>query len=96
MLNRDFSRFSTKLTPMDSFCWLAAALKRMVTMESAMQGLEMAWDRLWGWVRQHPLTAAAAAVVLIAALGSPSARNAQTPGAHPPVDLGSDEPPLFI
>jgi hypothetical protein len=58
--------------------------------------LETSWERVWRWLRQHPLTAATAAVVLIAALASPSSRNTQVPGSQPPVDLGSDEPPLFI
>jgi hypothetical protein len=61
-----------------------------------MGELEATWERVWGWLKQHPLTAATAAVVLIAALASPSNRSTQPPGSHPPVDLGSDEPPLFI
>jgi hypothetical protein len=62
-------------------------------MENLLEG---SWERLWGWLRQHPWTAATAAVVLVAALASPTVRNTQPPGAQPPVDLGSDEPPLFI
>jgi len=61
-----------------------------------MASFEANWKRLWSWLKQHPVTAATAAVVLIAALASPSNRGAQQPGSHPPVDLGSDEPPLFI
>ena len=57
--------------------------------------LEASWERLWRWLRQHPLTAATAAAVLIAVLAAPSNRSTQ-PGAQPPVDLGPDEPPLFI
>ena len=52
--------------------------------------LESSFERLWRWLKQHPLTAATAALVLVAALASPSSRNTQ-----PPVDMGSDEPPLF-
>ncbi|HEV2424245.1 MAG TPA: hypothetical protein VGZ29_05405 [Terriglobia bacterium] len=58
--------------------------------------MELSFERLWRWLRQHPVTAATAAVVLIAALASPSSRSTQPPGSHPPVDAGSDEPPLFI
>jgi len=58
--------------------------------------MEVSWERLWRWLKQHPVTAATAAVVLIAALASPSSRNTQTPGSQPPIDHGSDEPPLFI
>lgn len=58
--------------------------------------MEVSFERLWRWLRQHPVTAATAAVVLIAALASPSNRNTQAPGSQPPIDLGSDEPPLFI
>jgi hypothetical protein len=62
-----------------------------------MQGpLEASWERLWQWLRRHPLTAATTAVVLIAALAAPSSRNTQPPGTQPPLDLGPDEPPLFI
>lgn len=57
---------------------------------------EASWERLWRWAKQHPLTATTAAVVLIAALAMPSNRGSQPPGSQPPVELGSDEPPLFI
>lgn len=57
--------------------------------------MEVSWERFWRWLQQHPVTAATAAVVLIAALSSPLSRSRQ-PGSQAPLDLGSDEPPLFI
>jgi len=58
--------------------------------------MEASFERFWRWLRQHPVTTATAAFVLIAALALPSSRSTQTPGSQPPIDHGSDEPPLFI
>lgn len=49
-------------------------------------------QRVWSWARQHPFAATTAAVVLLAALALPLARQGATPAA----DLGPDETPLFV
>ena len=66
-----------------------------IVMGSAMsQGLE----NVLRWVRRHPLTATTAAVVLVAALAVPIARQtlSSAQAAPPPADLGPDETPLFV
>jgi hypothetical protein len=53
---------------------------------------EESMQRAWTWVRQHPFAVTTAAVVLIAALALPFARQAAPPAA----DVGPDETPLFV
>jgi hypothetical protein len=54
-------------------------------------------ERLLRWVRRHPVTATTAAVVLVAALAVPIARQTVfSQSTPPPVDLGPDETPLFV
>jgi len=54
------------------------------------------FERLLRWARRHPVTATTAAVVLVAALAVPIARQTLSSQGTPPVDLGPDETPLFI
>jgi hypothetical protein len=55
------------------------------------------FERLLRWARRHPVTATTAAVVLVAALAVPIARQSlSSQGTPPPADLGPDETPLFI
>ena len=66
-----------------------------IVMGSAMsEGLE----NVLRWVRKHPLTATTAAVMLVAALAVPIARQSLSSAqiAPPPADLGPDETPLFV
>jgi hypothetical protein len=59
--------------------------------------MDEALERLLRWVRRHPMTVTTAAVVLVAALAVPIARQSvSSQGAQPPADLGPDETPLFI
>jgi len=54
-------------------------------------------ERLLRWVRKHPVTATTAAVVLVAALAVPIARQSvSSQNVRPPADLGPDETPLFV
>ena len=54
-------------------------------------------ERLLGWVRTHPVTATTAAVVLVAALAVPIARQTVlSQSTPPPADFGPDETPLFV
>jgi hypothetical protein len=54
--------------------------------------VEESVQRAWTWVRQHPFAVTTAAVLLIAALALPFARQAAPPAA----DVGPDETPLFV
>lgn len=54
-------------------------------------------ERLLRWVRRHPVTVTTAAVVLVAALAVPIARQTVlSQSTQPPADLGPDETPLFV
>ena len=54
--------------------------------------IEHPLENLMKWIRQHPVTASTAAVVLLAALVIPHAPRTTAPVA----ELGPDETPLFI
>jgi hypothetical protein len=55
-------------------------------------------ERFLRWIGRHPVTATAAALVMVAALAVPIARQtvSSSPGMQPPADLGPDETPLFV
>jgi hypothetical protein len=53
---------------------------------------EHPFESLMEWVREHPLTASTAALVLLAALVVPHTWRT----APPPADFGPDETPLFV
>jgi hypothetical protein len=66
--------------------------------EMVMSGaLGESMERLFRWARRHPVTVTTAAMLLVAALAVPIARQSvSSPSFQPPADLGPDETPLFI
>ena len=54
-------------------------------------------ERFLRWIGRHPVTATAAALVMVAALAVPIARQSMSSQAtQPPADFGPDETPLFV
>jgi hypothetical protein len=72
-------------------------IKKEVGEADMSDAMGESFERLLKWVRSHPVTATAAAVVLVAALAVPIAHQSlSSQSTQPPADFGPDETPLFV